>query len=115
MKKAHTILIVVVILILAILILNYFGIMGFSNNLVSKIVAGNPDKNCNVDSDCVIKRLSCGPCDCGMAVNKNWSVFCPFKEKNMLRFKCKMCMSPEDYQVRCINNLCEQKFIPEPQ
>jgi len=115
MKKAHTISIVAVILVLAILILNYFGVMSFSNNMLNGIVSGSPDRSCSVDSDCIIKHTSCGPCDCGMAVNKDWNVFCPFKEKNILRFKCKMCMSNEDFQVQCINNLCEQKFIPEPQ
>jgi len=102
----------VVLLIFSILIVlvffNFSGLFSILNNSLNNLIAGNPDKSCNLDYDCVLKKTSCGVCDCGDAVNKDWNRFCPFP--NFGTVYCKMCASPSyDFDVKCISNQC-QKF-----
>ena len=105
-KKIKVALILFGILILMVF-LSFFGILNILNTPLNSIVAGNPDKNCNVDSDCALKKTRCAICDCGDAVNKNWNTFCPFP--NLERLYCKMCASPGyDFDIKCVSNQCQK-------
>lgn len=90
--------------ILFVIVLNYSGIISPSN----KYSTGTPDKTCTVDSDCALKRTTCGYCDCGGAVNKDWDIVCLFKNPPK-RVLCKPCPSPNlDFDVKCIENQCQR-------
>lgn len=95
--------------ILILFLLNYAG--AFSS--LNKYLSGTPDISCTTDSDCVLKPTSCYVCDCGDAVNKDWTVFCPFKRPRMPML-CKMCPSPNyDFKVKCVENQCQQVKMNE--
>jgi hypothetical protein len=94
----------IISIVLLVLIAGFFVITmpDEINNILNKIFAGEPDKTCNVDSDCVIKVTNCATCGCGEAVNKNWHSFCPLPLNYVVM--CKMCVQK---QARCIENKCE--------
>jgi len=98
---------IIIGLIILVAVLNYIGVLVVLNEPLNTLVAGSPNKNCNVDSDCVVRGTSCHPCDCGDAVNKNWYPSCPFPDTS--KYFCKMCESPvNDFQVKCIENRCQK-------
>ncbi len=91
-------------IILLIAVINYLGVLSFLNNYVS----GTPNKSCMVDTDCVLRSTTCGYCDCGDAVNKDWNVFCPFRNPPAQVF-CKMCPSPNlNFEIKCVENQCQR-------
>lgn len=103
MKARNKIILILGIIIGIYLILN---IINFLTGSVNHII-NNPDKKCNLDSDCELKRTSCGGCDCGDAVNKNWGRVCLFFEQHM-EF-CEMCPSLNlNFEIKCINNECQR-------
>ena len=104
MNKKVKIGLIILGIILFLILLNYSGELSFMNNYLS----GTPDKTCTIDSDCAIKRTTCGYCDCGDAVNKDWNVFCPFRDAH-LGVLCKMCMSLNyDFEIKCVQNQCQK-------
>ncbi len=74
---------------------------------MNKYLAGTPDKTCTTDSDCVLKRTSCSYCNCGDAVNKDWEVFCPFRNPP-IQVMCEMCPPPNYYEIKCVENQCQR-------
>jgi hypothetical protein len=107
MNKKLKIGLIVLGVILLLILLNYAG--AFSS--LNKYLSGTPDKSCTIDSDCVLKITSCDFCDCGDAVNKDWTVFCPFRNPPM-QVLCKMCASPNhDFEVKCVENQCQRVWI----
>ncbi len=81
------------------------------NNYLNKVVRGEPDKSCVVDSDCKIASTTCNICQCGSAVNINWEgSFCPFPELNLGDIACSMCLRGTP---KCIKNICTEVYIPE--
>ena len=107
-KELMKIGVVVLVIVILIFILNYFyGALAFLNEPLNDIISGSPNKSCNDDSDCVLRKTICHQCDCGDTVNKNWYTFCPFVDKSI--DLCKMCASlHSDFEVKCINNLCQK-------
>jgi len=109
MKKMHkwVIVLIVAIIIGLFIIIGLLDMMFTTNvnNFLNEVF--NPvNKNCQIDSDCVIKHTRCGRCICPTeAVNKNWKRICPFPY--LERYACEMCPSHENWEVKCINNLCE--------
>jgi len=91
MKIFFIILGIIIALIIIILAVNLTGYWTFLNWPLNKLVAKTPDGSCLVDEDCKIAATSCGPCDCGQAININWQPYCPFK--NTQRVLCKTCPS----------------------
>jgi hypothetical protein len=105
MDKKLKIGLIILGVILILLLLNYSGAF-FSLN---KYFTGTPDKTCAVDSDCALKGTTCGYCNCGDAVNKNWDVSCPFKRNPHIQVLCKMCPSPNiDFDIKCVDNQCQR-------
>lgn len=105
-KKLKVALIIFGILIVLVF-LSFTGFSNVLNNPLNRLIAGTPDKNCNVDSDCALKKTTCGVCDCGNAVNKDWNRFCPFPNLEMVY--CKMCASPGyDFDIKCVSNQCQK-------
>jgi hypothetical protein len=106
MRKSIKIFLIAVSIIIILLLIYFVLITFFSspvNNFLNRLVAGVPDTNCNVDSDCAIKITSCFPCDCGSfeAVNKDWKAFCPLKYPFIML--CKPC---QGYDAKCLENKC---------
>lgn len=104
MNKRLKIGLIVLGVIFLLVVLNYLGTLSFMN----KNFVGKPDKTCTADSDCALKPTTCGYCDCGDAVNKDWNVVCPFKNppKQVL---CKPCPSPNlDFDIKCVENQCQR-------
>lgn len=97
MKKIFLVLIIILIIFLLFILI--FP-KSYLNEPLNKIVAGIPDKDCNLDSDCIYLKTTCSYCDCGEAINKNWKPFCPFEY-----VRCDMaCLPPK---VKCIENKCQ--------
>lgn len=97
--------------LVVVIILFYFIIgFGFLNPTLNRVVSGEVDKSCSVDSDCELKSTTCGPCDCGDAVNKEWDKFCLFSNGfRDVQVMCKICPSPGlNFDVRCVENQCER-------
>jgi hypothetical protein len=70
----------VIVIILA--VLYYFGLFSFLNDTLNRLVAGEPDKTCSVDSDCIMKQIDCSRSTCDKeAVNVKWNNFCPFRKR----------------------------------
>ncbi|OGY42335.1 MAG: hypothetical protein A2Y67_04380 [Candidatus Buchananbacteria bacterium RBG_13_39_9] len=107
-KKILKIIIIILALAIIALAVNISGFWTFLNWPLNKLIAGTPDGSCYVSSDCKIAPTTCGVCDCGQAVNKNWQAYCPFKNRQIIH--CKMCPS---VQARCLNYACRtEKVIP---
>ena len=103
MKKS---IILIIGLIAFVLILNNFWFLTYINYSANNLIASTPDKRCNVDSDCVVKSTYCSACDCGDAVNKEWTKYCPFEVTNT-HIACKPCGSENyDFNVSCVENQC---------
>ncbi|MBW2970707.1 hypothetical protein KY320_00950 [Candidatus Woesearchaeota archaeon] len=104
MKKRIWIGLIVAAIIVILFALNFIGALSYFN----KFFSGAPDKSCITDSDCVLRDTSCGYCDCGDAVNKDWHVFCPFKRPKM-RVMCEMCPAEGyNFDIKCVNNQCQR-------
>ncbi len=110
MAKVTKIIVIVGSILLLLLLLG--GIMFMKsnsfalNNYLNKIVRGEPDKSCFVDSDCKIAITDCGLCGCGEAVNINWKrSFCPIRYNVQV-----MCMQCPGSEARCLNNKCVEVF-----
>lgn len=68
-----------------------------------------PDKSCTVDSDCTVKRTTCEICDCGDAVNKNWTPKCHFNKYDVDHTLCEMCPAEGiNYVAKCISGECKK-------
>jgi len=93
MRKIIIILSIIIALIIIALAVNLSGYWTFLNWPINKLVAKTPDQSCFVDEDCKIAPTTCGPCDCGQAVNKNWQAYCPLKSRQ--RVLCKTCPSSQ--------------------
>jgi hypothetical protein len=94
-------------IIVIITILNFIGNLARLNQPLNKLIVGNADKSCNSESDCVIRKTTCLPCDCGDAVNKNWHTYCPFSYN--AKYLCKMCASQNyDFYIKCIEGQCQR-------
>ena len=100
MKKIFIIIGIIIALILIVLAVNISGYSTFLNWPLNKLIAGTPDGSCFVDEDCKIANTTCGVCDCGQAVNKNWQAYCPFKNNFI---KCKPC---PPLQAQCLKYAC---------
>ncbi len=75
------------------------------NESLNSVVAGDVDRSCVVDTDCVFKPVDCS-CGCGNAVNKDWNRFCAFSFSG--RHTCEQCLNSRDVIVRCNKkNVCE--------
>lgn len=112
MKKNYLIIIIAIfaIIIIAVLAVNLSGLWPFLNGPINHIVAGTPDKSCQIDSDCQIKPTQCGYCgDCGDAINKNWQQYCPFKN----HYSTILCETCPPWQVKCIEGQCQKYFKKE--
>lgn len=110
MKKKLIIALVILGLII-ILLLNFLSVLAFLNVPLNRLVIGTPDRGCNEDADCDFRIISCGPCDCGAPVNKEWTKepFCPFRNPLIL---CKMCPSPNyDFEIKCVENQCQKVWL----
>ena len=108
MKKEYKLALVLLGIIVAIIFLNLVGGLSFFNHPINRLIAGLPDKSCSDDSDCALKGTQCVEYSCGEAVNKNWKPFCLFKIRRT-NAMYKPCPSPgHDFNVRCVNNLCQQ-------
>lgn len=106
MKK--TLLIIVGIIIL-LYFLNSLGFLKNFNRPINNLIAGKPDFSCQVDQDCKLDNIDCGPCRCPQAVNKNWEKFCPFKSTRVLQnIYCEPC-PPNPKELECVNNQCQKK------
>jgi hypothetical protein len=106
-KKNLKIGFIVVGLIVFFAVLNFIGALAILNQPLNSLIAGSPDKRCNVDSDCILRDTICHTCDCGDAVNKNWYPFCPFLDT--AKYLCKMCASPNyDFEIKCVENQCQR-------
>jgi len=98
---------VIIGIIALIVILSSIGNLVLLNQPLNNLIAGSPDKSCNSDSDCVLMKTTCHPCDCGDAVNKNWHPYCPFPDNAL--YECKMCASPNyDFDVKCVESQCQR-------
>ena len=106
MKKVLKILGIIIVLIIIVLAINFGGYSTFLNWPLNKLMAGTPDGSCFVAQDCKIAPTTCGPCDCGQAVNKDWQIYCPFKRKNII-----MCKPCQPLQVSCLNYACRTENI----
>ncbi len=104
-KKLRFILIIFAILVLF-LFLSFSGLFNILNKTLNRFIAGTPDKNCNIDSDCALKKTSCGVCECGDAVNKDWNRFCPLSY--LVMAYCQDCIDPTSFDVKCVNNQCQK-------
>jgi hypothetical protein len=105
-KKFLKIVVTIGIIIFLLILSSFYGFLGILNQPINSIIAGNPNKKCNVDSDCVLRATTCSQCDCGDAVNRNWYTLCPFADKSVIF--CKMCATPNsDFEVKCVNNTCQ--------
>jgi len=97
---------IIVIVLLVLFLANFIGLFGFLNPFLNNLFVGEPDKSCNVDSDCkyFLKATSCR-CSCGDVVNKNWDkeAFCPFRENIV----CDVCSSPIQEKIKCVDNECK--------
>lgn len=116
MKKSFQLTIIVVIILLLLILAVYLSGFGMVFDWpLNKIVAGTPDGSCYVDTDCKIAPTSCGPCDCGQAVNKNWQAYCPFKSQRFV-----MCKPCQPVLAQCLNYACRTTYptlvqpSPEP-
>lgn len=111
MNIIYKIILIILVLIVLSFILNSFGAITTGSSLndpLNRLIAGTPDKSCNVDSDCVIKSTRCSPCDCGDAVNQRWYTYCPFPIAKIGIF-CKPCATPgQDFDLKCVNNQCQK-------
>jgi len=106
MKKQTKILIIIGILLLIYPVLNYFGAFSFLNQPLNKIVAGEPDKTCNQDTDCRVTWPICGSCECDV-VNQEWRKYCPFRPLYYT-----LCLCPiieNNLTIKCIENQCTAK------
>ncbi|MBW3003794.1 hypothetical protein KY328_02440 [Candidatus Woesearchaeota archaeon] len=102
-KKVLLIILAVVVVLL--LFLNYLGLFWYLNEPLNEL-KGTPRTDCVTDDDCMLRRVSCAPCQCsGTAVSEEWKPFCPFKEPLV---QCKMC--PDDSVARCVENTCKAVF-----
>jgi hypothetical protein len=97
-----------ILIIILLIILALIPFLSYLNPILNNIIAGKPNNECNVDSDCVLRPTKCSPnlCNCGDPVNKEWKSFCPF-----LNFRPPLCEPcPEiyaNYTLRCISEKCE--------
>ena len=91
----------VIVLLLLFFILNFFGIFFSFNQYFNSA----PDKNCNVDYDCVLKEVHCHPCSYSEAVNKNWENVCIFWPPQV---SCKLTIPDSDFNTKCVQNKCEK-------
>jgi len=110
MNKNLKIALIVIGIIIVLVILFFSGIISSLNQPLNNLIAGEPDKSCNSDSDCTLRSTSCHVCDCGDAVNKDWKSFCPFPIYEMVY--CKMCASEgRDFEIKCIDNQCQKAWL----
>jgi hypothetical protein len=113
MNKKIKIIVIIIGVILLLTILSFIGIFSEINKNLNKWIAGTPDKSCNIDSDCVIKKTTCGPCDCGDVVNKNWKRFCPLPDLQMIQVHCADCEPIDFWDIKCIDNQCQRLPLNE--
>lgn len=87
--------------------MNYFGVLFFLNEPLSGLVAGQPDRSCNADSDCAFKEITCDSGGCGGAikdaVNRKWNNFCPFGKPRLPYVFEAPCTEQE---IKCVENRC---------
>lgn len=96
--------------IVLLIFLYIFGFLSFLNTPMNNLLYGPVDISCNIDSDCVLKPIGCTvSCACHTPVNKDWNRICPFGYKHLFAY-CGTCPSPSDFEIKCINNKCEQVF-----
>jgi hypothetical protein len=99
------ILVISVLVITSLFLLYVFGDDLF-NEPLNKWVAGEPDKTCEVNSDCVLREVDCSVCGFPKyAVNKNWEPFCLFPTSEAL---CDIFLQPDD--VACTDGMCVYAF-----
>jgi hypothetical protein len=91
-----------VIIIITLVVLYYIGLFSILNNPLNNLVAGEPDRTCSVDSDCVVKTIQCSSTCDKEAVNVEWSKFCPFKENVFIAISG--CSGPID--AKCVEGIC---------
>ncbi len=95
-----------IVVIIVLTIAYFLGFFSFLNRPFNYIVYGPVDTSCNEDSDCALKRISCGSiCSCGSPVNKNWKMTCPFGYEHLFVY-CEPCASPSELKLKCIENEC---------
>ena len=94
-------------ILILVIILNYSGALAPLNRHFI-------DRTCTVDSDCTVIRTRChpNPCNCGVAVNKDWNGFCPFININVgVCIQCPLYEEgDEGPKVKCVNNRCKEVF-----
>jgi len=79
-----------------------------ATNLNQILQPQTPDQSCLIDEDCKIALTTCGPCDCGQAVNKNWVLKCPYKTDNPQNvIQCAPCLPP---LAKCVNFKCKSEI-----
>jgi len=101
----------------AVFILSVFILVGCVNaplpqatNLSQILQQQTPDQSCFVDEDCKIAPTSCGPCDCGQAVNKNWQPNCQKKSYDPNKiYECTPC---PPYTAKCFKYKCRVEIPP---
>jgi len=106
-KMIHLAIKIIITVLAVLLILNFFGILGPMNQPMNKLIFGVPDTSCAYDTDCKLERVTtCGGCHCETsAVNKDWNMFCPFRDNVQVQCDC-IAIGPES--VRCVKNVCQK-------
>ncbi|MBI2675857.1 MAG: hypothetical protein HYX24_05330 [Candidatus Aenigmarchaeota archaeon] len=51
--------------LIILIVLNYSGVLFFLNEPLNGLVAGQPLRSCNTDSDCAFKEITCDSGGCG--------------------------------------------------
>jgi len=109
MKKIW-IALVVIIVIAAYVVLDFFGVISNINSQFSK---KSFDKSCNSDPDCKVISYrcpggGCGHCDDVICAKGKWEDrFCPLPNVLPSFVACFPC-APPTFECKCINNVCEK-------
>ncbi|MEK6968464.1 MAG: hypothetical protein AABX51_07600 [Nanoarchaeota archaeon] len=110
----------IIVPILAVLVLNFLGILYPLNNIFPQ----NPNTFCRIDSDCKPYvqewnscKSGCGSCKLYdindnevIAINKYWNTFCPFTKPKGSGF-CPACIGGiggDFSSIKCIENKCQK-------
>ena len=105
MKK----IIIIILTTLALLYLvNALGYLHQFNQPLNQLVAGQINKSCELDTECVLETIDCGSCRCATPVNKNWQKFCPFKDQQFVNHYCAACRDSGYGEPKCINHECRE-------
>lgn len=93
------------------IILGYSGLFGSLNKPLNSIVAGTPDKSCNVAADCTYKFINCTNNSCKKdAVNVNWNTFCPLPSSKTA--SSPICLPGGNNKgLECVEGQC-QRIMP---